>query len=82
MANNIHILALNINYKNISLNYRLHFFTTFFSDQQTDIRFIQELLDHSNIKTTVLYTKIAETTVRKIKNPLDNIINKNINTPP
>ena len=68
--------------KNITLHGLRHSFATHLLEQGTDIRFIQELLGHSNIKTTVLYTKIAETTVRKIKNPLDNIINKNINTPP
>ena len=42
--------------------------------QSTDLRYIQKILGHNNIKTTIKYTKVARTAVRKIKNPLDNII--------
>jgi integrase len=37
----------------------------------TDLRTIQTLLGHSSLETTQMYTYVANTTLMKIKNPLD-----------
>lgn len=37
----------------------------------TDIKFIQELLGHNDLNTTLRYTHVSEKSIRKIKSPLD-----------
>ncbi|MBC7570448.1 MAG: tyrosine-type recombinase/integrase [Spirosoma sp.] len=39
----------------------------------TDIKFIQELLGHNDIKTTMRYTQVSEKSLKKIKSPLDSL---------
>jgi site-specific recombinase XerD len=41
-------------------------------DSGTDIRLIQALLRHSNLKTTMIYTHISNSTLSKVSSPLDN----------
>lgn len=57
--------------KHVTVHSLRHSFATHLLEQGTDIRYIQELLGHKNIKTTELYTHVALPNIRMIKNPLD-----------
>lgn len=59
--------------KQVTLHTLRHSFATHLLENGTDIRYIQELLGHSSPKTTMIYTHVSETSIRKIKNPFDNL---------
>ena len=40
----------------------------------TDIRYIQQFLGHSSIKTTTVYTHLTKTAVDRIQSPLDRMV--------
>jgi site-specific recombinase XerD len=48
-----------------------HSFATHLLENGVDVRFVQELLGHANIRTTQLYTKVTNPSIRKIKSPLE-----------
>lgn len=59
--------------KKVGVHTLRHSYGTHLIEQGTDIRFVQELLGHQNLKTTLAYTHLSDATKRKIKSPLDNL---------
>lgn len=60
-------------HKTVGIHSLRHSFATHLLENGTDVRFIQELLGHKDIKTTLLYTNVSDTSIRKIKSPLDDL---------
>ncbi len=56
-----------------------HCYATHLLDVVTDIRYIQELLGHAAIRTTMIYTPITNKKISNIMSPLDQLMNKSNN---
>jgi site-specific recombinase XerD len=59
--------------KPVSMHTLRHGFAAHLLEQDIDIRVIQVLLGHAQLKRTALYTRAATTTIRKVMSPLDRL---------
>ena len=60
--------------KDVSIHSLRHAFATHLLEQGTDIKFIQELLGHSRVKTTEIYTHVSKKEIGRIRSPIESII--------
>lgn len=62
----------NIN-KDVGIHGLRHSFATHLLESGTDVKFIQELLGHNDIQTTLRYIHVSEQSLKKVKSPLDSL---------
>lgn len=59
--------------KQVGIHSLRHSYATHLLENGTDISYIQKLLGHNDIKTTLVYTRIGNKDLKKVKSPLDNL---------
>lgn len=58
--------------KRVTVHTLRHSFATHLLEDGYDIRTIQQLLGHVDLKTTMIYTHVAKKNVLGVRSPLDN----------
>ena len=59
--------------KNVGIHGLRHSYATHLLEAGTDVTFIQQLLGHRNLKTTIIYTHVSNRKLGNIKSPLDDL---------
>ena len=54
-----------------------HSFATHLMEKGVDLRLIQSLLGHQQLKTIEIYTHISDRSLYRVKSPLDDILEHN-----
>ncbi len=57
--------------KKITVHSLRHSYATHLIEQGTDVKLVQEILGHKDVRTTQIYTHISSASISKIKNPFD-----------
>jgi site-specific recombinase XerD len=59
--------------KDVGIHGLRHSFATHLLENGTDISYIQQLLGHNDVQTTLRYAQVAQKNLKKIKSPLDTL---------
>jgi site-specific recombinase XerD len=60
-------------YKAVGIHSLRHSYATHLLENGTDISYIQQLMGHNDIKTTLIYAKVTQKNLKKVPSPLDKL---------